>query len=505
VCASLRTFLVTKVVILLFVKMSFSCLRCCCKGEVNPRTCTITSPQCECICCSISLAGSSCVYTNINKCKLCKKPYTFQKLGSTYAYLCDSNCELFRQIKQTSEPQNTKSSAKSSTSSTSLVRAISSGDVNLTWLLLQGGANPFETDAFGNSALSLLHTLEEAPTHVSAVSREHLQKLSDMLPRGGRRATAEDSDELPPPHMYRSQSEQTPSPPRPPERTDKHPSTRDEEDRHTDSPSDQDQEQEQNTLPPLPPPLCRSISLDTGRQTGQTLLAQHSGGSRGGHDHSSSTGTGRCFATGRRMRQQIPTFRQVLVDGKQVFTPLTLEKIGSDPIASPDATTSADAGADADVESNILSDAVQKWTLTEMSNMIVKQTEIIHSYRNFTSSSSVNNTPLPSPCKKQTPTHEEAVNPKTDKDTDTDTKTDTKTDTDMAADITSETTQGAEDLVLPPRECSACLDPLPYTSLAFSCSHLGCPGCLCRDCLFRSVFVTITSALYAVPVIRCPG
>ncbi len=58
---------------------------------------------------------------------------------------------------------------------------------------------------------------------------------------------------------------------------------------------------------------------------------------------------------------------------------------------------------------------------------------------------------------------------------------------------------------MPLRECSACLDGLPEDELAYCCSRLGCQGCLCQQCLLRSVLVTITSALYAVPTIRCPG
>lgn len=53
--------------------------------------------------------------------------------------------------------------------------------------------------------------------------------------------------------------------------------------------------------------------------------------------------------------------------------------------------------------------------------------------------------------------------------------------------------------------CSACYDTLPIEGMRYSCSRMGCTGCLCTDCLIRLVYVTITSCLYAVPAVRCPG
>jgi hypothetical protein len=53
--------------------------------------------------------------------------------------------------------------------------------------------------------------------------------------------------------------------------------------------------------------------------------------------------------------------------------------------------------------------------------------------------------------------------------------------------------------------CTGCYDELPSSQMAYSCSRLGCMSHLCQECIFRSVFVTITSALYAVPRIKCPG
>jgi hypothetical protein len=53
--------------------------------------------------------------------------------------------------------------------------------------------------------------------------------------------------------------------------------------------------------------------------------------------------------------------------------------------------------------------------------------------------------------------------------------------------------------------CSACYDTMPIDQMRYSCNRLGCSGCLCAECLLRLVFVTITSCLYAVPAVRCPG
>lgn len=53
--------------------------------------------------------------------------------------------------------------------------------------------------------------------------------------------------------------------------------------------------------------------------------------------------------------------------------------------------------------------------------------------------------------------------------------------------------------------CSACLDCMNSSEFAFSCHRMGCNGNLCRDCLYRSLVVSVSSALYAVPMVRCPG
>jgi len=54
--------------------------------------------------------------------------------------------------------------------------------------------------------------------------------------------------------------------------------------------------------------------------------------------------------------------------------------------------------------------------------------------------------------------------------------------------------------------CTGCMDLLPLREMKYTCPRVGtCLSHLCQDCLFRLVFVTITSALYAVPAIRCPG
>ena len=68
--------------------------------------------------------------------------------------------------------------------------------------------------------------------------------------------------------------------------------------------------------------------------------------------------------------------------------------------------------------------------------------------------------------------------------------------------VSSAKVSGDEEVLF---HCSACYDALPIEQMRYSCGHLGCSGCLCGDCLMRLVFVTITSALYAVPAIRCPG
>jgi hypothetical protein len=53
--------------------------------------------------------------------------------------------------------------------------------------------------------------------------------------------------------------------------------------------------------------------------------------------------------------------------------------------------------------------------------------------------------------------------------------------------------------------CTACMEDITATSLGFSCPILGCHGTLCLDCFGRLSYSIIASAMYAVPVIRCPG
>lgn len=66
----------------------------------------------------------------------------------------------------------------------------------------------------------------------------------------------------------------------------------------------------------------------------------------------------------------------------------------------------------------------------------------------------------------------------------------------------SELDDGNDDLLF---SCTACMDYLKPSEFAFTCHRMGCNGNLCRDCLYRSLVVSVTSALYAVPMVRCPG
>ncbi len=54
-------------------------------------------------------------------------------------------------------------------------------------------------------------------------------------------------------------------------------------------------------------------------------------------------------------------------------------------------------------------------------------------------------------------------------------------------------------------ECKGCLEMFKSSELAFTCHRMGCDGNLCIECLYRLVVVTVSSAVYAVPIIRCSG
>ena len=68
--------------------------------------------------------------------------------------------------------------------------------------------------------------------------------------------------------------------------------------------------------------------------------------------------------------------------------------------------------------------------------------------------------------------------------------------------LSTEVDTGDADLLF---SCNACLDLLKPSEFAFTCHRMGCNGNLCRDCLYRSLVVSVSSALYAVPLVRCPG
>jgi hypothetical protein len=369
-------------------------------------------------------------------------------------FLCDVECELYQRTMQ----QKADISG-SPTKTTTLIHAVTAGNVDLTWELLQNGANPFRLDSFGNSALAVSQALLKSPSHSSATGQKNLEQIVRILPDN----VVHDSVDAPTPQMQRTRSEVTSATvelqfPR---------STRDQEgpqspqtsmcgDRPQPFTSDDDY------LPPLPL-VSRSISLDTGKlhPTMDHVHRQKTlDGNNGGV-------TGRMTSLHRRTRQPIVTFRRDLVDGKQVFTPMTLEKV-----SSGDSNTEKSEPA---TDTSAFSDAFQKWTTSELNNMIVQQTEVSRSYHKVVTT--FNSSLLTSPSQTRKTGHECVDSPVT------------------AASI----------LEMPIKDCSACLDPLRHEDQAYSCSHMGCHGCLCRDCLFRSVFVTITSALYAVPIIRCPG
>lgn len=69
--------------------------------------------------------------------------------------------------------------------------------------------------------------------------------------------------------------------------------------------------------------------------------------------------------------------------------------------------------------------------------------------------------------------------------------------------IQLDTSAGGDDNSLV--SCTACMDTLKGDHMAYACHRPSCLSYLCKDCMFRSTFVCITSALYAVPSMRCPG
>ena len=374
---------------------------------MNSDTCSITSTKCECVSCKESLTGQNCVYTNIGNCRMCKKSYTLQKVNDKYVFMCDPCCKQL----------DVKKSSKSN-----LIRAVSNGDVDLTWELLLNGSNPFYTDAYGNSAMSVIETLTKSLSQLSVAMQENMHEILDMLPKVAHNSINEEILPL----MCRTVSEQPPSSAN---REQLNQKSFCEGENLTDLP---------------PPPALRSISVDAGR-------------------HNRSL---RFKLTQSRPSRRLKSRRQgfmpsVLERGQQVFTPITLDKIGSD---------SKGSCSNVEQDRKFSTEAVQQWTFTELSNMIVQPIEV---------QSCVPNSTLRSPPRSCVFTPPRRGEP-------------------------SANTSGNV-LVVPTKQCSACMDSLPHEEVAYSCSHLGCAGCLCRDCLSRSVFITISSALYAVPVIRCPG
>jgi hypothetical protein len=169
---------------------SLKCLRCSCHGHLtisssstnNSSTALIIQSNCSCLCCHHS--DSNCVYCAIDQCIECHQKYLlqFDEKEQNYYFSCFNHCHHqkyafsynFNSLSRHRINRRIPPSYK-----TLLHSSILAGDPDLTWDLLQKGANPFICDASGITAIDLAKILRQGKIQTSLNEK----KIFEILPK----------------------------------------------------------------------------------------------------------------------------------------------------------------------------------------------------------------------------------------------------------------------------------------------------------------------------------
>lgn len=387
---------------------TYKCFRCECLGtykaisDVGPTAGAILPVSCTCSACA-----KGCVYSNISRCIKCGEDYSFvasERHDIPGVFTCINKCSHERVSPATRSflriRKNMIDSPLPPWNRTLLHSAVIASDANLTWYLLQQGANPFIRDRSGincidtaHSNLSAISEIEISSASTSSSESKNvsldarIRLIVDILPKL-------DSNCAKIPLLGRGLSEGSAR-----------------------AAAINKCSASGPFKDPLPlPPLNKRFISDPNKYPVETVAASVAKSSDPPSELLVEPGDG------------------LLKKGLQTFTPLTLISLTSG----------------SEIVPPIIGEEMLEWRVEELCHLLAEEVTV------------------------EKPTL-----------------------------LSSSKVEKLEDSAK--FTCSGCYDDLPIDRMKYSCRRLGCNGFLCEDCIVRYVYITITTCLYAVPSIRCPG
>jgi hypothetical protein len=457
-----------------------TCLRCGCVGAVDTTDSNNLIVNCICQCPTCPTTSDStapisgCCYQNIKICKICKSLYKLEWIETQQkcVYLCPNHCQIQFHSKRLTPINSTNvNQALPPWNRTLLHTAVQTCDVELIWELLLKGANPFAEDYRGITPIEIAYAMNQTLSASSKWSEcrhsnnQNLERIQQIL-----RIFPDYKPPLAPIFMSPTPAKRNYS-----------------EGAHHISKTDP--LGTTNSFP-FPSDVVRSVTGPGSSVVPVNLDLKLLPASESSPHVAHAKGSG-------------PS--NPLEDGTQVYTPLTLIRLTSeaDGVAAT-ALLSVEEELD-DLGFSLFDDP----TVEDLSSVL---TDISISEATPTSDPSQS---VPTTVASSTETHADADLSENPNPTPPATapvvgevsnslldwkirelKLAISLDTDIESKVSFK--EGMY-------SCTACMEDINASSLGYSCPILGCNGTLCLDCFVRSAHSIISSARYAVPVIRCPG
>lgn len=393
--------------------------------------------------CQCLTCNGTCVYCGVDKCFDCGDVFKLDANGDIPKFSCGNTCNHLKFSKKYAALRNLNLNVPIPPWERNLLHySVSNLDVELTWDLLYRGVNPFAKDYLGISPIDIARSLNSSKFDFNPIKVAAVQRIYNMLPKL-ERCIIPDTSGL---NQYLLK-----------------PTT-------SRSISDSTTSVYDASIPIRPAPANRS-----------TTSADHIYCNSRVRDLIQSHLAVQSLSTQMKLIQvassvdeskgenvdvinidsKVVTCSALLLSGMQPFTPLTLTRLSSD----------------VDICENIIESSLQDNDINDANGPIPPIA-------------------LASTSQLQLWSHAELLN--------------------AIIHYIPDTIQESQGIVSSPKkpsgntdsislECCVCYTPLTVSEFAYSCPRLGCGANLCTTCLFQLVSITISSSLYAVPLIRCPG
>jgi hypothetical protein len=448
-----------------------TCLRCDCVGVVDETSSDNLIVNCICQC---QTCTSGCCYQNINMCKICDSLYRLQwdETQQKCVYLCPNYCPIQLNSKRLTPINSTNVNvALPPWNRTLLHSAVQTCDVELIWELLLKGANPFAKDYRGITPMEIAYAMNRTLSASSKWSetgqskKQNLERLQQILRIFPEYKPPSSPIFMQPTLAKRNFSEGT---------------------HHI---SKSDATGTTNSFP-LPPDIVRSVT-SPGRSTAPGNIEFFNPPPPPEANPPVAEKSAPADASGHL---------NSLEEGTQLYTPLTLIRLTSegDGVAATVALSEEEEiddlgfslfGDDGPSSNELLSSSLADLSISEPApTNDSNQSAPVPSDSETKAEVEVSEKPKP-------PAIGDIPNSLLDWKI-----RELKLAISLETDIESKVSFKEGIYV-----CTACMEEINASSLGYSCPILGCDGTLCLDCFVRSAHAIISSARYAVPVIRCPG